>query len=1026
LQELKDGLFDPTITGGREGTNWSHFRLPEPVPNPLFEEAVKKLTGITQKQYEGYISGQLEYKGKRGGSAIQAMLENIDVGKEMSSVQSKLKTAKGAGRDKLHKKLRILKALDEQGLKPTVYMMESVPVVPPVFRPVTMKEDGSLSNDDLNGLYKDIGSLIESYKEQKRMGIPDSMLGEQRKDIYDGLKAMSGLGGSLTREYRGVIDIISGKTRTRGGGSRGASKGGFFQKNIIKRRQDYTGRSIIIPEPKMGLDELGLPEEIAWEMYKPFIQREMTRSGFNPLDSIQEIKQKSPVARAALERAASDRPVLLKRDPSLHKYNVMAFKPRLVKGKAIEIHPLVTSGYNADFDGDAMSVYLPITEKAVKETGKMFPSNNLFSSTTGAVMYTPGHEALLGMYLLSTPGKRTSKKYKTSQEAKKAAKSGEIKKTDIIRVGGHETTVGRLLIDEVLPEHMRETGKKRVRDMTVYDKGTVKDTLTQIARKYAGSYDKVANTFKDLGNDYSTEVGFSIGLDDFAVINRGERDRLIRNAERKADRIRKDTKLSWQRRHDKIIKTFSDADDKLDRLNDETLKKNPTNIYKMVVSGSRGKPEQLKQIISTPALVKDAKNRTVPFLIDRSYSEGMDVASYWTTLHGARKGTIQKTQGVREPGYLSKLVINSTMGQLVTEDDCGTREGVQMDVDDPDVLDRYLPRGERIGGRRYRRDTLTTPEIVSSARRGNKSTILVRSPLRCKAKDGICKKCMGLNENGRDYDTGTNIGVIAGQSIGEPSTQLSLNVFHTGGLAKGKGAQSFSTFDRMKQLLTMPKEVPDEAPLARKGGRVTKVEKAPQGGDYLYIGNDQHYIPSTQTLAFKRGDTVGRGDALTMDGVVNPKQLLPLKGIEAVQDYLSDQIHGVLKSAAPVRKRNVEVVVKSLTNVTRVDDPGDHPDWAPGDLRPASQVTDWNRKKRGKKSVTHTPVLKGIDVLPKELEEDWIARMNFQDLSRTLAQAAREGWRSNVHGFHPIPALAHATEFGKGKQKLGPEWRGEY
>jgi len=286
---------------------------------------------------------------------------------------------------------------------------------------------------------------------------------------------------------------------------------------------------------------------------------------------------------------------------------------------------------------------------------------------------------------------------------------------------------------------------------------------------------------------------------------------------------------------------------------------------------------------------------------------------------------------------------------------------------------------------------------------------------------------MGLSENGRPYDTGTNIGVIAGQSIGEPSTQLSLNVFHTGGLAKGRGARSFSTFDRMKQLLTMPKEVPDEAPLARSGGTITKIEKAPQGGEYVYIGGDPHYVPSSQTRAFKRGDRVARGDSLTTDGVVNPKQLLPLKGVEAVQDYLTDHIHGVLKEAAPVKKRNVEVVVKTLTNVTRVEDPGDHPDWAPGDLRPASQVIDWNRKKAKKgKKVSHSPVLKGIDVLPKELEEDWVARMNFQDLSRTLAQAAREGWRSNIHGFHPIPALAHASEFGKAKGKLGPEWKGEY
>jgi hypothetical protein len=229
----------------------------------------------------------------------------------------------------------------------------------------------------------------------------------------------------------------------------------------------------------------------------------------------------------------------------------------------------------------------------------------------------------------------------------------------------------------------------------------------------------------------------------------------------------------------------------------------------------------------------------------------------------------------------------------------------------------------------------------------------------------------------------------------------------------------------MKQILRLPKEIPHEAPLSRLSGKITKIDKAPQGGSMVQVNGMQHYVPEMQTLAFKVGDSVGRGDSLTLDGTVNPKQLLPLKGIGAVQDYLSSQIHGVLRTSAPVRKRNVEVVVKAMTNVSRVSDSGGHPDWAPGDLRPTSQIEDWNRRNRTK-PVKYTPILKGVDVLPKEVEEDWIARMNFQDLGRTIQQAAREGWRSNIHGFHPVPALANATEFGKGKERLGDKWRGEY
>ena len=1023
LKEEKGGLFDPDITGGREGTQWSHFDLPEAMPNPLFEEAIKKLTGLTEREYKKIIRGDREVNGKYSGAAIESLLSGIDVKKELASAQQTIKKRRGAGRDTLRKKIRILKALDEAGLKPTVYMMKSVPVLPPVFRPLTVKDDGSISSDDLNGLYKDLGALVEAFNLNKKAGASDKYLNEQRKDLYDGLKALTGQSASLTREYRGIIDVIAGKTRTPGGGSRGASKGGFFQKAVMKRRQDFSARSIIIPEPKMGLDELGLPEDLAWKMYQPFIERDLIRRGYRHLDAIDEVEKKSTSARHALDRAVEDRPILLKRDPALHKFNVMAFKPRLVKGKAIEIHPLVTSGYNADFDGDAMSVYLPVTEKAVKEAAKLHPSNNLFSPTTGAIMYTPGHEALLGMYLVSSPGKRTNKKFKNAEQAKSAERRGLVGKTDIIRVGGHETTVGRLLIEEVLPPEMRETGKKRVRDMRIYDKGTTKKVLTEIARKSPNQYGKIANHFKDLGNDYSTRVGFSIGLDDFKTINTKERDKLIAAAEREADKIRKQTKLSWGDRHRKIIAAFSKADDKLDKINDAELRKNPTNIYRMVTSGARGNPAQLKQIVSTPALVRDAKDRTVPFLIPKSYSEGMDVASYWTTLHGARKGTIQKTQGVRDPGYLSKLIINSTMNQLVTESDCGTSDGVTLSVDG-DVLDRYLSRGIKLKGRRYRAGTLITPELISAARKAKTASLPVRSATRCEAKDGVCKKCLGINENGRPYDIGTNIGVIAGQSIGEPSTQLAMRVFHTGGLAKGKGAQTHNMFKRLDQLLKMPQDLPDKAPLALQSGRVTKVEKAPQGGEDVYVGGIRHYVPSSQERLVKKGDKVQRGDALS-DGLISPKELLPLKGVRAVQDYLSDQIHTVLGKAVPVRRRNVEVVVKAMTNVSRVEDPGDNPDWTHGDLRPTSEVLAWNRKK-GRKPARHSPVLKGIDVLPKELGEDWVARMNFQDLGKTLAQAAREGWRSNVHGFHPIPALARAEGFGRVNKLIDKDWKGQY
>ena len=1019
LREERGGLFDPVITGGREGTRWSHFKLAEPMPNPLFEDAVKKLTGLSGAQYQRILRGEEEIHGKRGGLAIEEMLKRIDVSKERKVLEEKIKKVKGDRRNQFHKRLRILKALEDHDLDPTVYMMRSVPVLPPIFRPITVKEDGSLSQEDVNGLYRDIAATNDALRIQKDLkAIPEKYLAPQRLELYDGLKALAGLGGNPTREYRGILDVISGKSPT----GEGSPKHGFFQRTVLKRRQDFTGRSTIIPEPRMGLDELGLPEDIAWNMYKPFIERELIQAGWNPMDALKAVKSREPAAERALDKVIDHKPVLLKRDPALHKFNVMAFKPRLTKGKAIEVHPLVTAGYNADFDGDAMGVFLPITSKAEKEAHTMYPSNNLFNPTTGAVMYTPGHEALLGIYLLSKAGKKTKHSFRSLEDVRSAHKRGRIEMTDVVRLGGHETTLGRLEIESVLPKSLRETGKRGVSRMTVLDKEETKKLLTRVAKTDPQIYGEVANKLKDLGNQYSYDIGFSIGLDDFAVVNKEKRDAQVAAAERLADRIRRNKRLSAQEKERRVVELYKKLDTKVDKLSDVVLKQKPTNIYKMVTSGSRGSTDQLKQIVSSPMLVMDAKNRVVPYLIPQSYSEGMDMGSYWTTLHGARKGTIQKVQGVQQPGLISKQIMNSSMNLVVSEADCGTKDGINLGIDDHDINDRYLSTGIRVGGRRFRAGTLVTPSVVAAARKSRRTTIPVRSPMRCESDHGICKKCMGLDVGGKAPDIGTNVGVIAGQAIGEPSTQLALNVFHTGGLAKGRGARSVSTFERLRQLLRMPKNLPNAAPLALSDGTVKRIEKAPQGGEYVDIGDKRHYIPAAQSRTVKRNQRIKKGEPIS-DGLIDPKKLLILKGMRSVQDFMSEELHGVLAEAAPVRRRNIETVVKALTNVTRIEDPGDHPDWVSGDIRSHSQVQAYNRKRR-KVPVQHTPVLKGVEVLPLEMQEDWVARLNFTKLKDTLTTAAREGWRSNIHGFHPIPAAAYGAEFGK-KEKV-PGWRGQY
>lgn len=1030
LRPLPGGLFDERLTGGPEGTRWTHFRLAEPMPNPLFEEAIKKLLGMNATQFNAHVRGDVEVNGKRGGEAIEELLKKIDVKKELAEQEKKLKSAKDSTKDVAYKRVKILRALNAAGLTPSVYMMRSVPVLPPVFRPYTVKENGTISAADINGLYKDLGAANEVLRDNLKAGLPGSFLAPQREELYDGLKAMTGLGGSLTRDYKGILHLISGKSPS----GEGVSKRGFFQKSVMKRRQDFSGRSVITLEPRQGLDEVGLPEAMAWGLYQPFIERQLHQQGYPMLDAIDETKKRTPIARRALLAAMEQRPVLIKRDPALHKFNVLAFKPRLIAGNAMEVHPLVTGGFNADFDGDAMSVYLPITPGAVQEARQMLPSNNLFSPTTGAIMFSPNHETILGLYMLSKPGKKTEMRFRNQEEAETARRAGKIHPTDVIKVGDHDTTLGRLWIEKGLPTEMHETGKKAPEAMRVLDKKGLKAILLNAAKTHPDRYGEIANHLKDLGNSFVTSTGYSVGLSDFEVVDRPRRDRIIQEAEREADAIRRSGK-SKADKNAAIVKAYLKADEQIDERNFSDLARNPTNIYRMVISGSRGENSQLKQIIATPAVVKDSKDRVIPYLVPRSYSEGLDVASYWTALSGARKGTIQKTQGVRDPGTLSKLIINSSENQLITEEDCGTHEGISLPVSDFDVADRFLSHAVKLGDVSLPAGTLVTPHILSAAVKAGAETLPVRSPMRCHAEHGICRKCMGLTEAGRPYSIGTNVGVIAGQAIGEPSTQLSLRVFHTGGLARGgSAANSMNLFKRLEHLLKMPRELPNQAPLALETGKVKGVRPAPQGGQYVTVepaGKQpyERYVPADQKLLFPPGTTVQRGDALT-DGVIDPKQLLPLKGVRAVQDYLTREIHGVMKEVAPLRRRNVEVVVKAVTGVSQVEDEGDHPNWVRGDIRPVSQIEAWNRKAvtEKKKPVTHAPALFGVDVLPNEMQEDWIAQLNFRNLSRSIAEAAREGWTSDIHSFHPIPAAAYAAEFGR-KEKVtrnGQPWKGQY
>lgn len=1058
-QPLPGGIFDEKMTGGHGGTKWSHITLAEPVPNPIFESAIKRLTGLKKKEYEGLVGGTLAIHpttgkftdlatGVTGGQAIKTLLSKIDVDKELVSSKKELLVTKGKDVDKALKKVKYLQALKQVGIKDPAdaYVLQHLPVLPPVIRPLSVMQSGSLRYEDVNGLYMQFAQINDKLKDpvlsvnlspRQKIGL--------RTQLYDGVKALMGVGPKdKDAKQKGLLEQISGTQ----------PKEGYFQKTLINRRQDLTMRSTIVPEPNLGIDEVGLPKDAALTLFRPFVIRQLVLQGTapNPLEAgvvlAEHIKGRNdPMVWKALDQVMSERPVLLKRDPALHKYSVQAFRAKAVTGNAIKIHPLVTGGYNADFDGDTMAAFVPISQEAVREAHQMFPSNNIFSEASGRVMYQPTLESALGLYKLSLVGDKTDHHFDTQQAAIEALKVGKVKYSDVVKVGGDTTTPGRVLIASVLPAPMQ---KKVLTDFSyLVNKKGLDSMLTTIGRDYKHEFGRVINGVKDLGYDASFGViktdlvkgkyvpigTHTLSLEDFAA-DKVTRDTALATAHRKAEGIRKDVKVPEGDKNRQIVNAYLLASGVMDEAHREAKKSNPSNLLMMTDAGVKPSWDQYKQMVLASVIMKDSKDRYIATPITKSYAEGLDTASYWTQLHGARRGAVMKVQEVQEPGYMSKLLMNSTMNLLIDKHDCKTMKGLSLPVSEEDIHDRHLAADFKSGGLHLPTGTLLTPDVVGQIRSVDKNArVLVRSPLKCESEKGICQKCIGPSITGQPHVLGTNIGVMSSHAVGERAVQLTLKSFHTGGVAEaGGGSKVLNAFARFEQLTKLPDKIPNAATLAMVTGKVDKVEHDPTGvrvwigGRSHFIGRDeegaglhvplanadklvdyQPWNPPTPGTHFEAGATLSDPNRT----IVNPHHLYEAtKSMDKVQNFLADAVYDIYKKEG-VRRRAVETVVKAMSNLTRIEDPGDHPHVLRGEFYPTSVIRKINETElKGRDPIVHKPVLKGVDMLPLSLTEDWMAKLQHQRLKETIMDAAARGQASLIHGPHPIPALAHGSEFG--------------
>jgi DNA-directed RNA polymerase beta subunit/DNA-directed RNA polymerase beta' subunit len=1013
--EIKGGFFDTTITGGMSGKNYSHLELPEKMPNPVFEGAIKPLLGLSGPQYTQIVSGRLHVtpdgtlsatggpKTKTGGEGISQLLQNINVDADLAKYKTQIKKAKtGPDIDKLNRKIRYLTALKDLNLTPQeAYVRTVVPVIPPQYRPIQDVPGRPRQVAPPNFLYQNLGILSEAYKHPVMKFLGDEEKSQLREETYKATRAIAGLEPVETRgkdqPYEGFISQITNKR----------PKAGFFLNKLITKKQDLVGRGVITNGPDLHMDEIGIPEKMAKSIFRPFTVREFVQSGYKPDQARKEIDSHTPLAKKMLENAMKKRTVLMNRAPSLHKFSIMAFKPKISEGLAVRVPPLVFKGFNADVDGDAVTLHVPVSEEALKESTKMFPSNNLWKPGTGELMTVPSQEAAIGLYFLS------------------------------------QTDKGRSTINQHLPNKYKLTSQLTA--------DAAKKLYNDMARELPHEFPNIVQALKQTGDTHAYESGFTSSVADLAVDTR-HRDATFKRADSAAASLRTGHKPGLER-DNKIAALYEKAaQDSYKGIKDQ-MKAKGSSFYHMVASGARGSNGQLMQMVSAPGIVLDAKDRRVPVPLNKSYAEGVTTSDYFMAAYGVRKGMMDRALQTEKPGAANKDIMATTASHLVSENDCGTLKGVSLPITSRDVYDRFLAH-DQFG---HKRNEHVTPQLLSELGKKGVKDIVVRSPLRCLAPKGVCAHCYGDDESGHLPQIGDNIGAKAGQTMTEPMTQFVMKTFHTGGVSSG--APTAKGFERVSQLLNMPKYVAGEAALSEQSGKVTKISKTPAGGFDIHVGDMVHTARPGLTPHVKVGDNVHKGDKLT-DGVIRPQDLLRHKGMLAAQNYIVDELHSTYHGqGVPMNRKTFETVIRATTNNTRVVDAPKHTDFLPGDVIPYTTAVHYNETRKVsvpvhsspgyflketvgklpqfhevtdkdvpylrdmgynqievlKDPLIHAPMIKGIKQLPA-LRKDWMAQLGYQHLKKALTEGAAQAWTSNVEGTNPVPAFAFGANFGKKKE----------
>ncbi len=967
------------------------------------------IEGLTKKQLLSeaeYRENREKYSGRfkagMGAEAVKLLLDEIDLEGLSTQLRAELKDATGQRKVRAIRRLEVVEAFRKSGNGPSWMILDVVPVIPPELRPMVQLDGGRFATSDLNDLYRRVINRNNRLKRLLDLGAPDIIVRNEKRMLQEAVDALIDNGrrgrpvtGPGNRPLKSLSDMLKGKQ-------------GRFRQNLLGKRVDYSGRSVIVVGPELKLHQCGLPKEMALELFKPFVMKRLVNGGFahNIKSAKRMVERVRPEVWDVLEDVIAEHPVMLNRAPTLHRLGIQAFEPILVEGKAIQVHPLVCTGYNADFDGDQMAVHVPLSTEAQAEARiLMLSAYNILNPKDGRPVVGPTQDMVLGCYYLTIerPGvKGEGKIFKDSDEAFFAYESKELDLHAWIKVRKDgqllETTVGRLIFNEAIPPELgyvnEVVGKKTLAQV-------VGKCYRQLGYARTGT---MLDGIKSLGFKYATRAGITAGITDVQIPS--DKPEILAQADRDVEKVEQQYRrglITEDERYERVIGFWQAATDK---VTDSLMKSlDPLNpIYMMAISGARGNVQQIRQLAGMRGLMADPSGRIIDVPIKANFREGLTVLEYFTSTHGARKGLADTALRTADSGYLTRRLVDVAQDVIVREDDCGTREGVYVNeiADGEDVIE---PLEERVVGR-YTIEPVLDPktgeEIVAAdaeimeedAELINKAGItrvLIRSVLTCTTRYGVCRKCYGRNlATGFQVEIGEAVGIMAAQSIGEPGTQLTMRTFHTGGVA---GEDITQGLPRVEELFEA-RRPKGQAIISENDGVVAIGEN--KGKQEIEVtGSDgeghAYQIPFGSRIKVSDGQHVESGEELT-EGSINPHELLDVKGIPNVQQYLLREVQRVYRmQGVDINDKHIEVMIRQMLRKVKVEESGDT-ELLPGGLIEVFEFEDENRRilDAGGEPATAKPVVLGI-TKSSLATDSFLSAASFQETTRVLTEAAIKG-----------------------------------